>query len=345
MKMAVFSLRSAASFRNQSALLYRAAVKRGFEAEELDISERVRYPSPGWDRLVVLVPIWPRYAYDSVGLAAPWVSRNFSLYGPVDGPFNLNLNFFKILENMGVVVPSQFCADMLAANDIKVKGIVPHGIDPKDFKFSKLEKYQRLKWLRDKYPKRTIFFSNLNPLHRKGFVHLAKALRMLSERRRKDFIFILHTGLKKALTLCPDLEKVPNLVIENAYNKLPYRQIALKTASCDVFVWPSLLEGFGLPVLEAMASARAIVCLDAAPMNELVGPDEAWLFPFSHIKEESWQGPGCRAQLHEYAPEILARTMEYAMDHPEENKAKGKAAFKRSKRYHYMKVYGPFVKG
>jgi len=35
--------------------------------------------------------------------------------------------------------------------------------------------------------------------------------------------------------------------------------------SADVFAYPSLYEGFGLPVLEAMACGVPVVCLDRAP--------------------------------------------------------------------------------
>jgi len=345
MRAAIFSLRSAASFRNQSALLYKAAVGLGLEAEEKDLGERVAYPMPGWDRLVCLAPIWPRYTFDAVRLATPWFARRFTLYGPVDGPLVLNVNFFKVLENLGVTVPSQFCRESLERSGVRVQGVVPHAIDPSDFQFSQDPKYGRLQLLREQFPGRTIFFSNINPLHRKGLPELAKALEILAAKRPKDFIFILHTGRQKAMDLAPTLARTPNLVLEDAYNTLPFRHVALKTASCDVFVFPSRLEGFGLPVLEAMATRRAVVCCDMAPLNEMVGQKEAWLFPYTGVKQETWEAPGCVAQLHEYDPKALATAMEDAMDHPEESREKGLAAYQRSLQYDYMKVYGPFLKG
>jgi glycosyltransferase involved in cell wall biosynthesis len=39
----------------------------------------------------------------------------------------------------------------------------------------------------------------------------------------------------------------------------------------SVFVFPSLLEGFGLPVLEAMACGAPVVCSDTSSLPEVAG--------------------------------------------------------------------------
>ncbi|MGD0500624.1 MAG: glycosyltransferase family 1 protein [Bryobacteraceae bacterium] len=40
--------------------------------------------------------------------------------------------------------------------------------------------------------------------------------------------------------------------------------------ACDLFVFPSFYEGFGLPALEAMACGRAVVCSNASALPEVV---------------------------------------------------------------------------
>lgn len=45
--------------------------------------------------------------------------------------------------------------------------------------------------------------------------------------------------------------------------------------SCDVFVYPSLAEGFGLPVAEAMACGAPVLCGDNSSLPEVIGRKEA----------------------------------------------------------------------
>ncbi len=45
--------------------------------------------------------------------------------------------------------------------------------------------------------------------------------------------------------------------------------LPLLYAACDLFVFPSFYEGFGLPILEAMACGRAVVCSNSTAMPDV----------------------------------------------------------------------------
>ena len=343
MQLGLVALRKPPCFRNQIHLIAAVARKEGWDVIEKTVDQTFSYPKERFDRLIALIPLWPRYLMHMTRLTAPWFSKSHVIYGPVDGPYQKNISLFQIMRKMNLAAPSQWCADCIGKSAGVSVEVVPHGINHKDFKFSQERvKAQRRLWVGEDKDK-TVFFSNLTPIHRKGFQHLCRALGILHDRLGDTFILVLHTKLDKAKRYCPDIEKTPGLVIEDTYGGLPFRAVALKTRACDVYVHPSLNEGFGLTILEAMAAKRTIVCLDAPAMNELVSSKEAWLFPMTEMREERLKN-GALAHLHEYDPASLAEAMLKAMTKKKVSREKAVAAYEKSLAYDYMKVYPTLLK-
>ena len=61
---------------------------------------------------------------------------------------------------------------------------------------------------------------------------------------------------------------------------LPFEHVPALYQSCDAFVYPTLHEGFGLPVIEAMACGAPVVCSRIEPLLEVAG--DAALFVDPH---------------------------------------------------------------
>jgi glycosyltransferase involved in cell wall biosynthesis len=61
-------------------------------------------------------------------------------------------------------------------------------------------------------------------------------------------------------------------------------EVAALYAEADLFAMPSLMEGFGFPVLEAMASKVPVVCADAGSLPEVAG-DAAVLFDPTDVQD------------------------------------------------------------
>jgi alpha-1,3-rhamnosyl/mannosyltransferase len=65
------------------------------------------------------------------------------------------------------------------------------------------------------------------------------------------------------------IEGTPGRVIRTGY--VPLDDLPMLYASADCLLFPSLMEGFGFPPLEAMASGLPVVCSDRPSLPEVVG--------------------------------------------------------------------------
>ena len=80
---------------------------------------------------------------------------------------------------------------------------------------------------------------------------------------------------------------------------LAAEELALWYNCAEVFVYPSLYEGFGMPVLEAMACGTAVIVADASSLPEVAGADgtclpsrdiDAWAAALQHsLRSEAWR--------------------------------------------------------
>jgi glycosyltransferase involved in cell wall biosynthesis len=81
---------------------------------------------------------------------------------------------------------------------------------------------------------------------------------------------------------------------------------------CKVFVFPSWHEGFGLPVLEAMACGRAVIASDTSSLPEVMGSDDALFDPHNDASiaarlRQALEDDAFRSMLEQRAPIQAAR--------------------------------------
>jgi glycosyltransferase involved in cell wall biosynthesis len=64
---------------------------------------------------------------------------------------------------------------------------------------------------------------------------------------------------------------------------IPREQLFDLYARADAFVYPSTFEGFGLPVLEALAAGIPAACSDIPPLREIAGGAAIYFDPFDDV--------------------------------------------------------------
>lgn len=115
-----------------------------------------------------------------------------------------------------------------------------------------------------------LYVGNLKP--HKNLIRLLHAYSLLPEHIRKDFQLVIagkkdeNYGLlsKKAIEI-----GIKEKVIFTDF--IPDKDLPILYSGASIFIFPSLYEGFGYPVLEAMACGTPVVCSSTTSLPEVVG--------------------------------------------------------------------------
>jgi glycosyltransferase involved in cell wall biosynthesis len=93
---------------------------------------------------------------------------------------------------------------------------------------------------------------------------------------------------------------------------VPENELPLLYNAADVFVFPSLYEGFGLPPLEAMACGTPVVCSNATSLPEVVGDAAVQVDPHDVLELASaiWMVLSEKAIREELVVKGLARAQQ-----------------------------------
>jgi glycosyltransferase involved in cell wall biosynthesis len=125
-----------------------------------------------------------------------------------------------------------------------------------------------------------LYVGNLKP--HKNVLTLLRALARLRQRKMVSHALVIigdDTRWKRTV-----VDECSRLGISDQVVFVPYISQALLPriyAAADLLVMPSIVEGFGLPVLEAMACGTAVVCSRAASLPEIAGDAAVYFDPAS----------------------------------------------------------------
>lgn len=157
-----------------------------------------------------------------------------------------------------------------------------------DERFCPVEDRESLKGVRVKYGLEENFIFTIGSIHtRRNLERLIEALCMVKGKLGKVPVLLI-VGIPAPFSPPVDIQEIARSCgLEKRVVHIPYvpeEDLLLLYNACDFFVYPSLYEGFGLPVIEAMACGKPVACSRATSLPEVAG--EAALY-FDPLDTES----------------------------------------------------------
>ncbi len=164
-----------------------------------------------------------------------------------------------------ILTISRYAADSLKPFKPGAKiDVIFNGVDLKQFRPEKRDKpYLKKKFGLDDSKKIFSFIGALIPLKRPQlFIELAKHF--------PEVKFVLVGRNNPEMNLSKQISQIKNIFW---IKEMSREDVAVLLASSDLFIFPSLFEGFGMVVAEALASGCPVVASSGSGPEELVGND------------------------------------------------------------------------
>lgn len=195
-----------------------------------------------------------------------WWSSRHVYYGVTEGPPILSPFNYDAMRKMTVVVPSEYVRWEFENAGIRVSGVVPHGV-----RIDSIRSVPRNnEWRRafgDKFVCLYVAHRNI----RKGFKELVEAWRMSKAGRDPNVVLVLHTSREPNRISGEDfiIPEDFNIVVTGNVLKLDRYSLYGLYRSADLYIHGGLCEGFGIPIVEAMAAGVPVLSIGARPMSEI----------------------------------------------------------------------------
>ncbi|MFH7882692.1 MAG: glycosyltransferase family 1 protein, partial [Candidatus Aenigmatarchaeota archaeon] len=157
-----------------------------------------------------------------------------------------------------------------------------------DSKFRPLDEYEKKIWkekLRDKIKlkKDFILYNPSGADERKNINRLIKAFSLLPEKIKENYCLVLTSKIdndvKFSIKQYADSVGVGDNLIITDY--VTDDELVALYNLCKLFVYPSLYEGFGLPVVEAMACNAPVIGSYSSAVTEIIVEKDALFDPYN----------------------------------------------------------------
>jgi len=259
------------------------------------------------------------------------------LYTTTEGKLLPVENIDWIKRDIAPYVVSEYTKEKLVKYGMKVSGVIYHGVD-----------FQRFQSYPDARPvvreqlgvKEDDFLVGYiaGCYSRKGHDKYAEVIKT---------VYKIDPSIKFAVVTSDKCAQhyadAPNTIVISDFGKLDDEEVEQIYQGFDVYAQASLSEGFGLPVLEALASGLPVIHTDYKPLSEITTPETSFRVPTRLIQYIQETG-AIKYELHYYKVNEFAEAIINAKKAITENREYYRQkALERAKEFDIHKVYNAFT--
>jgi len=332
----LLSVLYATSVLNQANMIKKLIEEKGYEAEYKKTITFYDMQDPEVHGVLWFQLATAPFLADVV---VPYLMGNKpkAVYVTVEGIPTKSAVLHSNIPRLSFIANSHFTADCLRRAGLRVLDVVHHAIDP--VKVKQAENYIEYfrKQFDEKYADRVKFLYVGRSDPRKGLNKLSVAVDILNQQGVKDWVLLLHSE-ESARSL---FDK-PNCDFVGYFGTLKYEQVLAMMGAVDYVIFPSVCEGFGLPVLEANAMGKPVLHCWMPPLCEFSSEEFNFVWEFEDRQFVN-QGNAQYWIFHEYPEFILAEVMKDAIDYYQHKKEQYDEfchkAKEHSRKWYYDRVY------
>jgi len=164
--------------------------------------------------------------------------------------------------------------------------VIPLGVDPNIF--YTIDKVKAKRYIEENYSIKDPFFFHISSMrHNKNVINIIKAFKEFKDRNtlnNKNHLLILAGKINNAKR-----EEISNLLMGlHAYKdtriicEIDDEDLRFFYNTAEAFIFPSLWEGFGLPIIESMACGCPVISSNIPPISEIIGNAGILIDPNAH---------------------------------------------------------------
>ncbi len=228
--------------------------------------------------------------------------KNVVFYTTTEGFPILDPMSYEIAKNIKIIANSDFTKLMIESTQLVCDGVVPHGIDMTDKEIDKPFYTTMKKAIKTK----KVILTVAANIQRKGIDNLLLAVKLV-EREIPDVFSILHSGggFFDISGIAQRLQ-LKQFWPTNCFTLYDEKKMNTLYKLCKIYVCPSFVEGYGLPIIEAFRHNKPVIAVNTSPMSDLIDHGKTGLLiPMKDVQKLRWENLMIQ-QLHTYSVDDLA---------------------------------------